>query len=151
MAGMPLFGGTRPPYFMCKRVSLKPVGHCLPTSRRKRFLPGAELLFLCGHCYKRRLFSSPSQNPRYDRMFARANKYAPRWGGGGGPANPGQCELGWTHKPQGDVANSGAISKTGLEIEWCENQADCLFLSQIFAAPSSAEKERENVFLTGKK
>lgn len=119
------YGGTRT-YFRCNGI----VGgrHC--TRRVGKVFAGGKY-FLCRHCYNV-AYASQSE-PRYDRMLRRANKIRTALGGEPGSAN-------WVaHKPKGMWQQT--YQRKRFEIEWCENQADLLFLSNFAHLLSSEERE----------
>jgi hypothetical protein len=85
--------------------------------------------FLCRHCYSIAYSSQPEA--RYDRMLRRANNIRMELGGEPGTAH-------WiAPKPKGMWQRT--YQRKRFEIEWCENQADQLFLSK-FAHLLSAKK-----------
>lgn len=106
------YGGQRP-YFRCPGV----IGgrHC---NRRvvKLFMGGT--YFLCRHCYS--LGYTSQSEPAYDRALRRANKKRTALGG-----EPGAAHL-IAPKPKGMWQRT--YQRKRLEIEWCENQANHLFI-----------------------
>lgn len=119
------YGGARP-YFVCKGISNG--RHCL---RRigKVFLRGR--YFLCRHC-QGIAYASQSE-PRYDRMLRRANKIRTALGGEPGTAH-------WiAPKPKGMWQQT--YQRKRFEIEWCENQADRLFLAKFAYLLSEEEQD----------
>ena len=123
------YGGTRP-YFSCNGIVNG--RHC--TRRVGKVFAGGKY-FLCRHCYS--IAYSSQSEPRYDRMLRRAKKLRTALGGEPGSAH-------WiADKPKGMWQRS--YQRKRFEIEWCEGQADRLFLSK-FAHLLSAE-EREVFFV----
>lgn len=109
------FGGHRP-YFRCPGVVNG--RHC---GRRVGKLFSGGKYFLCRHCYDV-AYSSQSE-PRHDRMLRRANKLRMELGGEPGSAH-------WiAPKPKGMWQRT--YQRKRFEIQWCENQADQLFLSKF--------------------
>ncbi|UWR32508.1 hypothetical protein K3759_11120 [Sulfitobacter sp. W027] len=107
--------GNQRPYFLCPGVLNG--RHC---GRRvgKLFLGGR--YFLCRHCCG---ISYASQSePRYDRMLRRANKLRVALGGEPGTVN---CIA---PKPKGMWHRT--YQRKRFEIEWCEHQADRLFIAK---------------------
>lgn len=122
------FGGQRP-YFLCPGVLSGT--HC---SRRVGKLFAGGRYFLCRHCYN--ITYSSQSEASHDRLLRRANKLRMALGGA-----PGTAHL-IPFKPKGMWQRT--YDRKRFEIEWCENQADQLFLSK-FAQLLSAE-EREMYF-----
>jgi hypothetical protein len=119
------FGGKRP-YFGCPGIVNG--RHC---ARRvgKLFLGGN--YFLCRHCY--RIAYASQSEARYDRMLRRANKRRVALGGEPGTAH-------WiAPKPKGMWQRT--YQRQRLEIEWCENQANLLFLSKYRHVLSKEKRE----------
>ena len=109
------YGGTRP-YFYCPGVIN---GRLCRRRVGKLFLDGR--YFLCRHCYNV-AYASQSE-ARYDRMLRRANKLRMALGG-----EPGTAQ--WiAPKPKGQWQKTYA--RTRCEIEWCEYQADRLFIAKF--------------------
>lgn len=125
------YGGQRP-YFLCPGVVN---GRRCGRRVGKLFLGGS--YFLCRHCYNMG-YSSQSE-ARYDRMLRRANKLRVALGG-----EPGTAHF-IALKPKGMWQRT--YQRKRSEIEWCEYQANQLFLSK-FAYLLSAE-EREMYFDMG--
>ena len=76
--------------------------------------------FLCRHCYNV-AYTSQSE-PRYDRMLRRANKLRMELGG-----EPGSAQ--WiAPKPKGMWQRT--YQRKRFEIQWCEDQANHLFISK---------------------
>jgi hypothetical protein len=119
------YGGQRP-YFQCPGVVSG--RHC---GRRvaKLFLGGN--YFLCRHCY--RLAYSSQSEPRYDRMLRRANKLRHALGGDAGTANL------IAPKPKG--MSQRTYQRKRFEIEWCEGQANHLFIARFEHLLSGEERE----------
>lgn len=108
--------GNQRPYFRCPGVVNG--RYC---GRRVGKLFSGGRYFLCRHCYKV-AYSSQSE-ARYDRMLRRANKLRIALGGEPGTAN-------WiAPKPKGMWNRT--YQRKRVEIEWCENQANHLFLSKF--------------------
>ena len=119
--------GNQRAYFRCHGVVNG--RHC---GRRvaKLFLGGN--YFLCRHCYNVN-YASQSEE-RYDRMLRRANKLRIGLGGEAGTAN-------WiAPKPKGMWQRTYARKRS--EIEWCECQADNLFIAKFAHLLSKEERER---------
>lgn len=108
--------GNQRPYFRCPGVING--RHC---GRRVGKLFSGGRYFLCRHCY--RVGYSSQSEARYDRMLRRANKLRMALGGEPGTAH-------WiAPKPKGMWQRT--YQRKRFEIEWCENQADRLFLSRF--------------------
>ena len=106
------FGNQRP-YFRCPG-EVNGV-HC---RRRVGKLFLGSKYFLCRHCY--RIGYSSQSEPRCDRMLRRANKLRMALGGEPGTAH-------WiAPKPKGMWQRT--YERQRSEIEWCEGQANYLFL-----------------------
>ena len=122
------YGGQRP-YFLCPGVVNS--RHC---GRRvgKLFLGGR--YFLCRHCHN--IAYSSQSEARYDRMLRRANKLRVALGG-----EPGTAHF-IAFKPTGMWQRT--YQRKRFEIQWCEHQANQLFLSK-FAHLLSAE-DRQSLF-----
>ncbi|WP_390915194.1 hypothetical protein [Pseudosulfitobacter sp. SM2401] len=109
------YGGQRP-YFRCPGVVNG--RHC---NRRVAKLYAGGKYFLCRHCYN--LAYTSQSEPRYDRMLRRANKLRRALGGEAGTAN-------WiAPKPKG--MSQRKYQRKRFEIEWCEGQANHLFIEQF--------------------
>lgn len=109
------YGGQRP-YFICPAV----VGG-RPCARRVGKLFLGQKYFLCRHCYN--LAYESQSEPRHDRMLRRANKLRTALGG-----EPGMAH--WiAPKPKGMWQRK--YQRKRFEIEWCENQANQLFLCKF--------------------
>jgi hypothetical protein len=108
------YGGQRP-YFNCPGVVNE--RHC---GRRVGKLFSGGKYFLCRHCY--RIAYSSQSEPRCDRMLRRANKLRMALGG-----EPGTAYR-IAPKPKGMWQRT--YQRHRSEIEWCESQADQLFLSK---------------------
>jgi len=123
------YGGARP-YFQCSGVV--DGRHC---RRRVGKLFAAGNYFLCRHCY--RIAYGSQSEPRYDRMLRRANKLRLELGG----------EIGTAHwiapKPKGMWQRT--YEQKRFEIEWCENQANVLFIQKF--RHLLTEKERSGLFV----
>lgn len=118
--------GNQRPYFRCPGVV--DGRHC---GRRVAKLFSGGRYFLCRHCYSV-AYSSQSE-ARYDRMLRRANKLRMALGGEPGTAH-------WiAPKPKGMWQQT--YERKRLEIEWCEGQADQMFLSKyrILLSPDELE------------
>ncbi len=122
------YGGQRP-YFACPGVVNG--RHC---GRRVGKLYSGGKYFLCRHCY-RVAYASQSE-ARYDRMLRRANKLRMALGG-----EPGTAHF-IAFKPKGMWQRT--YDRNRFEIQWCENQADQLFLGKF--AQLFSEEEREMYF-----
>lgn len=119
------FGGGRP-YFICPGVV--DGRHC---GRRVGKLFAGGSYFLCRHCYNV-TYGSQSE-ARYDRMLRRANKMRMALGGEPGTAH-------WiADKPKGMWQRT--YQRKRCEIEWCENQADQLFIAKFAHLLSQEERE----------
>jgi hypothetical protein len=119
------YGGQRP-YFICPGVVTG--RHC---ARRVGKLFLGHKYFLCRHCCNL-AYASQSES-RHDRMLRRANKLRAALGGEAGTAN-------WiAPKPKGMWDRT--YQRKRLEIEWCENQADRLFLKQFSHLLNREERE----------
>lgn len=119
------FGGQRP-YFLCPGVVNG--RHC---GRRVGKLFLGSRYFLCRHCHNI-VYSSQSE-ARYDRMLRRANKLRMALGG-----EPGTAHF-IASKPKGMWQRT--YDRKRFEIQWCENQADRLFLSKFAHLLSQEERE----------
>ncbi|MDF1669201.1 MAG: hypothetical protein P1U83_06275 [Roseovarius sp.] len=109
------FGNSRP-YFRCPGVVNGQ--HC---GRRVGKLFAGGRYFLCRHCYD--VGYSSQSVERYDRMLRRANNLRMALGGEPGTAN-------WiAPKPKGMWQRT--YQRKRFEIEWCESQADNLFISRF--------------------
>jgi hypothetical protein len=116
------YGGQRP-YFLCPGIVNGK--HC---ERRVGKLFAGGRYFLCRHCYD--IAYSSQSEARYDRMLRRANKLRMALGG-----EPGAAHF-IAFKPKGMWQRT--YDRKRFEIQWCENQANQLFLRQ-FAHLLSAE------------
>ncbi len=119
------YGGQRP-YFICPAI----VGgrYC---GRRVGKLYLGQKYFVCRHCNN--LAYASQSEPRHDRMLRRANKLRVALGGDAGTAN-------WiAPKPKGMWQRT--YQRKRFEIEWCENQANQLFLKQFSYLFSQEERE----------
>ncbi|MEP3946679.1 hypothetical protein [Ascidiaceihabitans sp.] len=120
------YGGQRP-YFRCP--GMKNGRSC---NRRVAKLYSGGKYFLCRSCYN---ISYASQSePRYDRMLRRANKLRMELGG-----EPGTAYF-IAPKPKGMWQRT--YKRKRFEIEWCENQADHLFIANFAHILSTEELER---------
>ncbi len=118
------YGGERP-YFRCPGIVNG--RHC---GRRVGKLFSGGKYFLCRHCYNV-AYSSQSEL-RYDRMLRRANKLRTELGGEPGSAH-------WiAPKPKGMWQRT--YQRKRFEIQWCENQADRLFLRKFSHLLSKSEQ-----------
>lgn len=118
--------GNERPYFMCPGVVN---GRACGRRVGKLFAGGR--YFLCRHCYNV-AYTSQSE-PRYDRMLRRANKLRMALGGEPGTAH-------WiAPKPKGMWQRT--YERKCNEIEWCEDQANQLFLSKYRHLLSKDELE----------
>ena len=107
--------GHKRPYFRCPGVVNG--RHC---GRRVGKLFSGGKYFLCRHCY--RIAYASQSEARYDRMLRRANKLRMALGGEPGTAH-------WiAPKPKGMWLRT--YQRQRSEIEWCEYQANLLFLSK---------------------
>lgn len=123
--------GNQRPYFVCPGV----VNGAVCGRRVGKLFSGGRY-FLCRHCYN---ISYTSQSePSYDRMLRRANKLRTALGGEPGAAH-------WiAPKPKGMWQRT--YQRKRLEIEWCEGQADHLFIAKF--AHLLSEEERQMYFGT---
>jgi hypothetical protein len=119
------YGGTRP-YFKCNGVVNG--RHCL---RRVGKVFAGGKYFLCRHCYG--ISYSSQSEARYDRMLRRANKLRIALGGEPGTVNS------IAPKPKGMWQRT--YQRKWFEIEWCENQADRLFIAKYAHLLSTEERE----------
>ena len=119
------YGNTRP-YFQCPGVLN---GWRCKRRIAKLFMGGR--YFLCRHCNDIR-YSSQS-DPRCDRLLRRANKLRMALGG-----EPGTAYL-IAPRPKGMWQRT--YQRKRSEIEWCEGQADQLFLSKFRHVLSKEERE----------
>ena len=118
--------GNQRPYFRCPGI----VDGRLCGRRVGKLFAGGRY-FLCRHCYSVS-YGSQSEE-RYDRMLRRANKLRMALGGEPGTAN-------WiAPKPKGMWQRTYDQKLT--EIEWCEKQADHLFIARF--AHILSEKDYE--------
>jgi hypothetical protein len=86
---------------------------------------------LCRHCYN--LAYTSQSEPRYDRMLRRANKIRRALGGEAGTAN-------WiAPRPKG--MSQRTYQRKRSEIEWCEGQANHLFIEQFRHLLSNEDRE----------
>ena len=106
--------GNKRPYFICPGVVNG--RHC---GRRVGKLFAGGRYFLCRHCY--RIAYASQSEASYDRMLRRANKLRMALGDEPGTAH---CIA---SKPKGMWQRT--YERKHCEIEWCEDQADQLFLS----------------------
>jgi hypothetical protein len=119
------YGGQRP-YFQC-------LGIVNGQTCRRRVIKiyAAGKYFLCRHCYN--LAYSSQSEEKSDRMLRRANKIRTALGG----------ERGTAHfiapKPKG--MSQRKYQQKRFEIEWCEGQANQLFLSKFRHLLSKEEQE----------
>jgi hypothetical protein len=119
--------GHKRPYFRCPGVVNG--RHC---GRRVGKLFSGGRYFLCRHCYN--IGYSSQSEARYDRMLRRANKLRMALGGEPGTAY-------WiAPKPKGMWQRT--YDRKRFEIEWCEGQADKLFISRFWHLLSSEELGR---------
>lgn len=119
------YGKSRP-FFLCPGVV-----NGQRCGRRVGKLYAGGRYFLCRHCY-RVTYTSQSE-ARYDRMLRRANKLRMELGGEPGTAS-------WiAFKPKG--MHQRTYERKRFEIEWCESQANHLFLSKFQNLLSKAELE----------
>jgi hypothetical protein len=123
---MPCNYGNQRPYFRCSGVVRG--RHC---NRRVVKLYAGGRYLLCRHCYN--LAYSSQSEERSDRMLRRANKLRTALGG----------ERGTAHfiapRPKG-MSQRKYLQKR-LEIEWCEGQANELFISKYSHLLSREERE----------
>lgn len=118
--------GNQRPYFRCPGVVNG--RHC---RRRVGKLFAGGRYFLCRHCYNV-TYGSQSE-ARYDRMLRRANKLRRALGGEPGTAN-------WiAPRPKGMWQRTYARKRS--EIEWCEGQANHLFIAQFQHLLTKEERE----------
>ncbi|UWR13614.1 hypothetical protein [Sulfitobacter sp. M368] len=118
--------GRKRPYFRCPGVVNG--RHC---GRRVGKVFSGGRYFLCRHCYN--IGYSSQSEARYDRMLRRANKLRIALGGEPGTAH-------WiAPKPKGMWERT--YQRKRREIEWCENQADHLFLRKFAHLFSPEERE----------
>ncbi|UWQ90844.1 hypothetical protein K3727_19170 [Rhodobacteraceae bacterium M382] len=119
------YGGQRP-YFRCPGIVNGQ--HC---GRRVAKLYAGGRYFLCRHCYSV-AYTSQSE-PRYDRMLRRANKLRMALGGEPGSAH-------WiAPKPKGMWQRT--YQRKRFEIEWCEDNANQLFIAKYAHLLSLGERE----------
>lgn len=107
--------GSKRPYFVCPGVVNG--RHC---GRRVCKLYSGGKYFLCRHCY--RIAYASQSEPRYDRMLRRANKLRMALGG-----EPGTAYV-VAPKPKGMWQRT--YERQRFEIEWCESQANHLFIAK---------------------
>ena len=119
------YGGVRT-FFQCPGVV-----HGRACERRVGKLFAGGRYFLCRHCY--RIAYTSQSEPHYDRMLRRANKLRCELGGEPGTAH---CIA---PKPKGMWERT--YQRKRLEIEWCENQANQLFLSKFQHLHSEDERK----------
>lgn len=118
--------GNQRPYFQCPGVVNG--RHC---GRRVGKLFAGGRYFLCRHCYNVG-YTSQSQ-ARYDRMLRRANRLRMALGGEPGTAN-------WiAPKPKGMWQRT--YERKCSEIEWCEGQADHLFIAKFAHILSKEDRQ----------
>ncbi|MGC1505788.1 MAG: hypothetical protein WA782_16790 [Sulfitobacter sp.] len=118
--------GNKRPYFTCPGVV-----NGRPCCRRVGKLFSGGKYFLCRHCY--RIGYASQSEARHDRLLRRANKMRMALGGEPGTAY-------WiAPKPKGMWQRT--YQRKRFEIEWCENQADRLFLSKFSHLLSKEERE----------
>ena len=109
------YGGQRP-YFRCPGIV-----NGLPCNQRVGKLFAGGRYFLCRHCYD--IAYSSQSEARYDRMLRKANKRRKALGGEPGTAN-------WiAPKPKGMWHRT--YERHRFEIEWCEYQANRLFIAKF--------------------
>jgi hypothetical protein len=119
------YGNTRP-YFICPGVV--DGRHC---GRRVGKLFSGGRYFLCRRCYK--IGYSSQSEARYDRMLRRANKLRLGLGGEPGTAH-------WiAQKPKGMWQRT--YQRKRFEIQWCEQQANHLFIAKYAGLLSEEEQE----------
>ena len=112
----PCHYGNKRPYFICPGVV-----NGRACGRRVGKLFSGGRYFLCRHCYNV-AYTSQSE-PRYDRMLRRANKLRMVLGGEPGTAH-------WiAPKPKGMWQRT--YQRKRWEIQWCEDQANRLFISRF--------------------
>ena len=119
------YGGQRP-YFQCPGVVNG--RHC---GRRVGKLFAGGRYFFCRHCYS--IAYSSQSEAHYDRMLRRANKLRTALGG-----EPGTAHL-IADKPNGMWQRT--YQRKRFEIEWCEGQADYLFIAKFAHLLSPEERE----------
>lgn len=108
--------GSQRPYFRCPGVV-----NGRSCGRRVAKLFAGGKYFLCRHCYN--IGYASQSEPRYDRMLRRANKLRQALGGEPGTAH-------WiAPKPKG--MHQRTYQSKRCEIEWCESQADELFIAKF--------------------
>jgi hypothetical protein len=108
--------GNKRPYFICPGV----VNGRICGRRVGKLFSGGRY-FLCRHCYNV-AYTSQSE-PRYDRMLRRANKLRMALGGEPGIAH-------WiAPKPKGMWQRT--YQRKRWEIQWCEDQANRLFIRRF--------------------
>ena len=118
--------GNKRPYFICPGV----VNGRLCGRRVVKLFSGGQY-FLCRHCYS--IAYSSQSEARYDRMLRRANKLRMALGGEPGTAH-------WVApKPKGMWQRT--YQRKRFEIDWCENQANLLFIEKFAHLLSSEELE----------
>ncbi|PTX73701.1 hypothetical protein C8N31_106165 [Sulfitobacter mediterraneus] len=118
--------GNKRPYFICPGVV-----HGRHCGLRVGKLFAGGRYFLCRHCY--RIAYASQSEARYDRMLRRANKLRMALGG-----EPGTAYL-IAPKPKGMWQRT--YQRKHFEIEWCESQANQLFLSKYRHMFSKEERE----------
>ena len=119
------YGGQRV-YAICPGVTNG--RHC---GRRVGRLFSGGKYFLCRHCYRVAYYSQ--SEARYDRMLRRANKLRQELGGEPGTAH-------WiAPKPKGMWHRT--YQRKRQEIEWCEGQANHLFIAKYQHLLSKDELE----------
>ncbi len=119
------YGGQRP-YFLCPGVVSGQ--HC---RRRVGKLFAGGTYFLCRHCYN--VSYSSQSEAQYDRLLRRANKLRIALGGEPGSAS-------WiAERPKGMWHRT--YQRKRLEIDWCEQKANHLFIER-FAHVLSPEERR---------
>ncbi|MEP2185202.1 hypothetical protein [Roseibium sp.] len=119
--------GNERPYFRCSGVVNG--RHC---KRRvvKLYLGGR--YFFCRHCYN--LSYSSQSEAKSDRMLRRANKLRTALGGKRGSAHF------IAPRPKGMWQRN--YQRKRFEIEWCEGQANQLFIAKYAHLLSEEERER---------
>lgn len=118
--------GNKRPYFICPGVV-----NGRACGRRVGKLFSGGRYFLCRHCYNV-AYASQSE-ARYDRMLRRANKIRMALGGEPGTAH-------WiANKPKGMWQRT--YQRKRFEIEWCEGQANHLFIAKFAHLLSAEEQE----------
>jgi hypothetical protein len=119
------YGGTRP-YFRCSGIVNG--RHC---GRRVGKLFAGGKYFLCRHCYG--IAYNSQSEPEFDRMLRRANKLREALGGEAGSAH-------WiAPKPKGMWQRT--YQRKRIEIKWCEDQANHLFISKFAHILSREERK----------